>query len=140
MLLEAQFYMQELERRDSERISKRDLRLELIVIALIGLEIVVAVLGTVYGVREGNEQANTLEKVSRAVQRQASALSDVSVSIYYQKNAIVVRNVGQRDLVIVRYGFSPCRSWKPKAPQVIERGTFSLKDGWIKEYLGLSLR
>ncbi len=38
-LLEAQFYMGEIDRRDGTRIARRDFRMELIVIALIGFEL-----------------------------------------------------------------------------------------------------
>jgi hypothetical protein len=43
LLLEAQFYMQELGRREDPNIARRDFRMELIVIFLIALELVAAV-------------------------------------------------------------------------------------------------
>jgi hypothetical protein len=64
LLLEAQFYIQELGRREDSRIARRDFRMELIVILLIGLELVTAVLLAIWGSREQD----------RANQKQLSAL------------------------------------------------------------------
>jgi hypothetical protein len=62
LMLEAQFYMQERDRRDSSRVALRDLRLEVVVIVLIGIEIVLSVVGIVIAIREGNAQATLTEK------------------------------------------------------------------------------
>src|ERR1700739_3885485 len=56
LLLEAQFYMNEIGQRDDARIAKRDFRMELIVILLICLEIIIAFV-------EGIEQGNILSRV-----------------------------------------------------------------------------
>jgi hypothetical protein len=68
-LLEAQFYMSELDRREAEkerkesrRIATLDFRMELAVIALIALEPIVAIWGIVIGLRESKEQAAITQK------------------------------------------------------------------------------
>jgi hypothetical protein len=68
-LLEAQFYMQELDRRHDGKISRRDFRMELIVIALIGLELIAASWGIVIAIREGKEQQEMTEKLWKAMMR-----------------------------------------------------------------------
>jgi hypothetical protein len=77
-LLRAQFYMNEVDRRDNTRIARRDFRLELIVILLIGAEIVL-------GLVEGNKQAVILDRMDRSTaatatsaQLQADRLSTLS--------------------------------------------------------------
>jgi hypothetical protein len=68
-LLEAQFYMMELDRRESADIARRDFRMELIVIALIGLELIVGIWGITLGVRENKEQAQAMERVVQGLDR-----------------------------------------------------------------------
>ncbi len=60
-LIEAQFYMQELSRREDSKIARRDFRMELIVILLIGLEIVIALY-------EGHEQTNLIASQTQILQ------------------------------------------------------------------------
>ncbi len=66
-LMEAQFYMQELGRRDDSRIATRDFAMELIVIFLIGLElalaVVIAVMGSRQQARDVNEQLTAFGKM-----------------------------------------------------------------------------
>jgi hypothetical protein len=65
-LLEAQFYMQERDRRENSRVSLRDFRMERWVIVLIGLEIILALLGIWLTIREaGNE--DTLMKSQNTI-------------------------------------------------------------------------
>src|SRR5439155_3576659 len=56
-LIEAQFYMRELEQRDSKRIAHRDYRMELGIMALIVVEIIIAIFSIWIGFREAKEQA-----------------------------------------------------------------------------------
>jgi hypothetical protein len=58
LLLEAQFYMQELGRREDSRIATRDFRMELIVIFLIGLELVAAIGLAIIGSRQQTRDVN----------------------------------------------------------------------------------
>lgn len=88
MLQEAQFYLSEIDRRaveaerlESTRIGRRDFRMEIGVMGLIGLELVVAIWGIVVGVRESREQTRvqaqqieSLRQVEKAI-RQAGQLN-----------------------------------------------------------------
>ena len=68
-LQEAHFYMQELDRRHDARIARRDFRMELIVIFLIGLELLSAIGAIWETFREGKEQAQILERQAVILER-----------------------------------------------------------------------
>lgn len=75
-LIEAQFYLSEIDRRNAEierqedrRIASRSHRMELIIIALIIGEIVIGIFGIWLGFREGKEQAVILERIEKAAMR-----------------------------------------------------------------------
>jgi hypothetical protein len=75
-LLEAQFYMSEIDRRQAEmerqedrRIASRSHRMELIIIGMIGLEIIIALVAIWLGFKEGKEQAVILERIEKAAMR-----------------------------------------------------------------------
>src|SRR6266853_6771984 len=55
-LAEAQFYLGELDRMENAKIARRDFRMELIVILLIGFELIVAVGGIIFATREAKSQ------------------------------------------------------------------------------------
>jgi hypothetical protein len=100
-LLEAQFYMQELDRRHDSWISWRDFVLEAIVIALIGCEIVLgskqdAVLNNLE--KSASATAGTLQ----ALQSIVTALS-VDVVANPDQNTIIISNRGNTNLEI--WGF-----------------------------------
>src|SRR5258708_5628993 len=79
LLLEAQFYMMEMDRRRVEqdrkyaeihrkrdaKIAERDFRMEVVVIFLILLELIAAIIGIVMAIREGKEQAQVLEQLRK---------------------------------------------------------------------------
>jgi hypothetical protein len=72
LLLQAQLYMGELDRRENAAVADRDFRMavrsdkmEIWVIALIGLEILLSVVGLVYAVHEGNKQQTVLEQMGK---------------------------------------------------------------------------
>jgi hypothetical protein len=76
LVLEAQFYMAELDRREaaleraeSRRIATRDFRMELIVIFLIGLELVMGIWGIVAATKESKEQAKIMDRVVQGLDR-----------------------------------------------------------------------
>jgi hypothetical protein len=71
-LQKAQFYLSLLNRRHDDRVAARDLRLEIIVIALIALEIV-------FGVVEGSKQADILSNMQASTAATAKALQDQGV-------------------------------------------------------------
>ena len=62
LLLQAQFYMAEMSRRQDAIIARRDFLMELVVIALIGFEIVIAFY-------EGHEQAKVMERQTIIVEK-----------------------------------------------------------------------
>lgn len=64
-IIEAQFYMQEINRRHDSKIAWRDLTLEVIVIILIGVEIILAI-------KQGRDQGTVMDK-QQAVLRQLDA-------------------------------------------------------------------
>jgi hypothetical protein len=69
LLLEAQFYLREIDRRGESWIAWRDLVLELVIIGLIGWEIL-----------EGNKQAEILRQMSASAEATATATKDVNAS------------------------------------------------------------
>ena len=85
-LLEAQFYMSELDRRHDGNIARRDFRMELVVIALIGLELVAASVGMLIGVRESNEQAKLLQKQTTAIENVEKAARNTANMILLLQN------------------------------------------------------
>ncbi len=62
LYLEAQFYMSEMNRRQDTKIVRRDFILELVIIALIIVEILLAIEGIRVGIKEGTEQARLMGK------------------------------------------------------------------------------
>jgi hypothetical protein len=76
-LLEAQFYIQELGRREDSKISRRDFRMELVVIVLIFLEIVIAFY-------EGHEQAVITEAQTQILQNLQSSTKTTADSLAAQ--------------------------------------------------------
>ncbi len=77
LFLEAQFYMNEIARRGEATVVTRDLLLELVIIALILLEIVI-------GVYEGNKQASVLASLETSASATAQTLKNtLSVTPQY---------------------------------------------------------
>src|SRR5712671_2429389 len=76
-LLKAQFYMNELDRRHDAKIARRDFRMELAVIALILLEVIIGIGGTVFGIREGNKQAAILDRMDRSTAATAMTMKEL---------------------------------------------------------------
>jgi hypothetical protein len=90
-LLEGQYYLAEIdrreaevERRESKRIARRDFRMELVVIFLIGLELIVAIGGIVVGIRESREQ-------SAVAQKQIEMLDKVEKAMMRAGNMMLIR-------------------------------------------------
>lgn len=87
LLLSAQFYMDEIERREHDRVARRDLFLELVVILLIGLEIY-------FGITGGNAQLDALQKLNANASQTATA---VGASAEEQKTALdAIRKLDER--------------------------------------------
>ena len=96
LMLEAQFYMQERDRRDNSRVALRDLRLELVVIVLIGIEIVLSVVGIVIAVREGNAQAKLTEKQTGILTNLQQSTSQTAGAM--QNLAVLTKAMGDNTL------------------------------------------
>jgi hypothetical protein len=71
LLIEAQFYIGEIERRKQDKVARRDLLLELVVIILIGLELY-------FGITGGNQQLATLQKLDASANMTAKALNTLT--------------------------------------------------------------
>lgn len=72
---QAQVYLAELDRREDARIGARDYKLELWVIGLIGAELLLAVVGVVFGWYEGNQQAKVLSELNKSSAETAATLA-----------------------------------------------------------------
>jgi hypothetical protein len=84
LITEAQFYLAEIERRkqaqdriEGANIADRDYKLELWVIGLIGAELLLAVVGLVFGWVEGKKQADILDKLNTSSAETATTLTAV---------------------------------------------------------------
>jgi hypothetical protein len=85
-IAEAQFYLAEIERRrqahervESARIARRDFRMELCVIVLIGAELVLAIIAIYLGGKEGDKQLDVLDKLNKN-----GALTTVALNAVHQ--------------------------------------------------------
>ena len=81
LMLEAQFYMQEMDRRDSSKDRRRDLWLEVVVIVLIGIEIVLSLVGMKIAIQEGNAQATLTEKQTGILTSLQQSSSDTAQTL-----------------------------------------------------------
>jgi hypothetical protein len=73
LLIEAQFYMDEIERRKQDKVAKRDFIMEWLAI---GLEIIVILL-IVFELIEGGEQSKALEAVANSESATAASVSSL---------------------------------------------------------------
>jgi len=81
-LMEAQFYLAEIERREqqkerveSARIARRDFWMEIAVIVLIGIEIGIGFIGVFAGASEAGKQITALNSLNQSTSRTASNIS-----------------------------------------------------------------
>ena len=88
LLLQAQLYMTELERRENANVSDRDFKMakrlykmEWWVIILIGLEFAIAGISLWYGIHEGNKQQTVLEKTLKTAKETATAMTTAKDSL-----------------------------------------------------------
>src|SRR2546430_2111051 len=82
LLLEAQFYMNEIGQRDDARIAKRDFMLELIVIALICFEIIIAFV-------EGYGQEKILSHMDTSTAATAATMTDLQKAQHDSVTALI---------------------------------------------------
>jgi hypothetical protein len=80
-MLEAQFYMQELDRREGSRVALRDFRMEVCVIGLIGLEIVLAILGIWLAIKQGNNDDNLMKKQNVILTNLQTSTADTATAM-----------------------------------------------------------
>ncbi len=71
LLMEARFYLDEIERREHDWVATRDLWLEIVVIVLIGLEIY-------FGITGGNAQLTVLQKLDTSASQTATAVATLA--------------------------------------------------------------
>ncbi len=88
----AQFYLAEIDRRDSTQIAQRDYKLEVWVIVLIGLELVLAIAAIVAGWVENKNQQNVLDQLNKSGAETARTLTAVreaqEASVETQKHTL----------------------------------------------------
>lgn len=95
LLMEARFYLDEIERREHDRVSTRDLMLELVVIVLIGLELY-------FGITGGNAQLKVLEKLNTSASQTATTVGGLATEQGSELEAIRklderVQQLGQKE-------------------------------------------
>lgn len=76
--LEAQFYVTALSKKRDERVARRDFRMEVGVIALIAVEIVLATVFGIVGIREGSGQTKALKDMDASTSATATSMEAVS--------------------------------------------------------------
>ena len=150
LLLEAKFYLDEIKQREDNKIVRRDLRLELVIIALIGLELLLGIGGIIVGGREATEQAGLLAKLqtsaeattatidhlakitddmSKSVQTELALNYAVSVDVSYQMGdgKIYIKNSGRTDITMWGNRFSRyAQAMEPTPLLVPQNGVVSV--------------
>jgi hypothetical protein len=148
LLAEAKMYLEQVAKKHETRIGHRDFWLELIVIFLIGWEIY-----------EGYQQANVLsdlqkamastsstvvetqkttEMLNQAAQRQAGALSDVSVGVYFFDGVLSIVNNGKQNAEITFYQLDGRYGERFAKPFHLASGaSYRVPDSWLAELLAL---
>jgi hypothetical protein len=81
LLLEAQFYLTAVARKRDEEVARRDRKLEIWVIVLIGVEIVLSIVGVGLALYEGSQQASVLSNIERSTKDSAGAMSQAKSSL-----------------------------------------------------------
>jgi flagellar basal body-associated protein FliL len=123
-LWEAQFYMQELDRRDGSKIARRDMKLELIVIALIVAEIGFAIWGMVLANKEANEQAQLLVGQTHSLQALASNTEKTANLLAGLQSSTESVRIAVQDQLAIFYSVSVNFLWHSdsKRLQLINNG------------------
>lgn len=81
LLLEAQFYLTAIAKKRDEGVARRDFRLEIGVIILIGIEIILSIAGLWIGIREANQQAAIFGNIETSSVNTATAMSAAATSL-----------------------------------------------------------
>jgi hypothetical protein len=77
LMLEAQFYLAAVARKRDEVTARRDFRLEIAVIVLIGIEIVLSIFGIWLGFSEGRQQAKVLSNIADSTHDSVDAMKEL---------------------------------------------------------------
>jgi hypothetical protein len=109
LLLEAQFYMGEIERRDQARISRRDVLLEVFIIVLIVVEILIALYNLRFSVIEAANQTSLTE-------RQAGILDQL------QKSATATADTLKNTLTVTQQYGDPCSTSNKVSKNISQMG------------------
>jgi hypothetical protein len=83
LLFKAQFYLSAVARKRDDETSRRDFKLEKIVIALISLEIVLSLIFGLIGLAEGYQQADILDKMRKSADATAQAMEAARTSLQH---------------------------------------------------------
>jgi hypothetical protein len=81
LLFKAQFYLTAVARKRDDKTSRRDLILEVVVIALISVEIILSLIFGLQGLSEGRRQADLLDKMRTSAAATADAMNSVKASL-----------------------------------------------------------
>lgn len=92
VLSEAQFFIDEIERRKQSRTGRRDLILEVVVIALIGAELI-------YGIVGGNQQLLVLQTLKTSADQQLVVLHNLNTSA--SETARTMKALGDKQDVVL---------------------------------------
>jgi hypothetical protein len=81
LLLEAQFYVTAIAKKKDDRVARRDFRLEVAVIILIGIEIILSIVGIGIGIHEANQQAKVFSNIETSSSKTATAMGAAATSL-----------------------------------------------------------
>lgn len=133
VLLEAQFYIQELGRREDSKIARRDFRMELIVIVLIGLELVTAVGLAIWGSRQQTHDVNQqlaawgkIQGILSELQTSSGATAQTLVSLQSTTQTMNDRiglELGRMGQTAIDWDFNV----EAKKADIVNRGNVDLK-------------
>jgi hypothetical protein len=133
LLLEAQFYIQELGRREDSKIARRDFRMELIVIVLIGLELVTAVGLAILGSRQQTHDVNQqlaawgrIQDVLSQLQTSSEATAQTLVSLQSTTQSMNER-IGLELGRMAQMALDLDYNVEAKKADIINRGNVDLK-------------
>jgi hypothetical protein len=86
LLLEAQAYMQELDRRNDKKVTARDLKYERWTVGLVVLSIVVSVVALLMMARAANEQTRVLVSIEEATGKTVMRLDEIKTTLAIQSS------------------------------------------------------
>jgi len=128
LLLRAQFHMVEMDRRHEAKIVRRDFRLELIIIGLIGLEIIIGLAGIWLGFREANDQARILERQAGILRRLQDSSAATAGTLTAMQSTSEAMNAAVQAQLNLTYRVSVIVTYEPgmKSVFVINTGNTTI--------------